>query len=119
MRMSLHKLYLITTNDKSFDEWAKKKKKELVGVSLDTFNQGYNEMHNGAYLPKASFVCYWEIASSAEVAKLAPAITQASLIHMLHRFIERENYEEVEVTTAMIGNFMRLLGRLGETDEEE
>ena len=117
--MSLHKLYLITTNDKSFNEWSKKKKKELVGASLDMFNEGYNEMHNATYLPKASFVCYWEIASSSEVAKLAPALTQASLIHMLHRFIERENFEEVEVTTAMISNFMRLLARLGETDEEE
>ena len=115
MRMSMHKLYLITTNNKEFQ----KKKSELKGTKLDSFIEGYNEMHNSDYLPKASFICYWEISESSELAKLAPAITQASLIHMLHRFVEQGNAQEVEVTTMMITNFMRLLGRLGVQDEEE
>jgi len=119
MRMSMHKLYLITTNNKEFQQWAKKKKSDLKGAKLDTFNEGYNEMHNADYLPKSSFICYWEISESSELAKLAPAITQASLIHMLHRFVEQNRSQEVEVVTMMITNFMRLLGRLGVQDEEE
>ena len=119
MRMSMHKLYLITTNNKEFQQWAKKKKSELKANKLYSFNEGYNEMHNADYLPKASFICYWEISESSELAKLAPAITQASLIHMLHRFVEQGNAQEVEVTTMMITNFMRLLGRLGVQDGEE
>ena len=115
----MHKLYLITTNNKEFQQWAKKKKSELKETKLYSFNEGYNEMHNSDYLPKASFICYWEISESSELAKLAPAITQASLIHMLHRFVEQGNAQEVEVTTMMITNFMRLLGRLGVQDEEE
>ncbi len=115
----MNKIYLTTTNNKRFNEWSKQMKKKLKGHALEHFNGGYNEVANGNYLPRASFVCYWEIYSNGSLAKIAPAMTQASLIHMLHRFVEMEAEEEIEVTTAMIGNFMRLLGRLGETDEEE
>ena len=55
------------------------------------------------------------------MAKLAPAITQASLIHLLHRFIEQEGYEEVEVITKMLSNFLRLITKVNgeEINEEE
>ena len=36
-----NKLWLITTNDKKFDEWAKKQKKALNEVELEHFNMGY------------------------------------------------------------------------------
>ena len=58
------------------------------------------------------FVCYWEIYSNNDLARLAPAITQASFIHMLHRFIERGDMEEVNVVQQIMSNFVRLLSVL-------
>jgi hypothetical protein len=118
MKMN-NKLYLVTTNDKKYEEWCKQQKKKLKGAALDSFNQGYNEMLKSPYLTRASFVCYWEIYSTGTLAKLAPAITQASLIHMLHRFVELDAHQEIEVLTGMISNFTRLLARLGESHDEE
>jgi hypothetical protein len=122
----MNKLYLITTNNNKFNEWAKQKKKKLKGGALEQFNGGYNEVANGNYLARASFVCYWEIYSQGSLAKLAPAITQATMIHMLHRFIEMDATEEVEIVSMMMQNFLRLLTKLdknennnGESSEEE
>tara|TARA_R110002167_G_scaffold233600_1_gene438807 strand:+ start:1328 stop:1693 length:366 start_codon:yes stop_codon:yes gene_type:complete len=119
-----NKLYLITTNNKKFDEWSKQNKKRLKDHALEHFNAGYNDVVNGNYLARASFVCYWEIYNSNSLAKIAPAITQASFIHMLHRFMERGQQEEVIVVQQLMGNFLRLLQVLNEpvemnTDEEE
>ena len=107
-----NKLYLITTNNKKFEEWAKQNKKRLKGLALEHFNAGYNDVSNGNYLARASFVCYWEIYSNNDLARLAPAITQASFIHMLHRFIERGDMEEVNVVQQIMANFVRLLSVL-------
>ena len=116
----MNKIYLTTTNNKRFNEWSKQMKKKLKGHALEHFNGGYNEVANGNYLSRASFVCYWEIYSNGSLAKIAPAMTQASLIHMLHRFIEMGANEEVEVVTMMMQNFPRLMLKLdGDTDEEE
>ena len=112
----MNKIYLTTTNNKRFNEWSKQMKKKLKGHALEHFN----EVANGNYLSRASFVCYWEIYSNGSLAKIAPAMTQASLIHMLHRFIEMGANEEVEVVTMMMQNFLRLMLKLdGDTDEEE
>ena len=51
-------------------------------------------------------------------------MTQASMIHMMHRFMEREQNEEVVVIQNMMSNFLRLLQQLnepvkGEENEEE
>ena len=71
-------------------------------------------------MARASFVCYWEIYSNDSLARLAPAITQAALIHMLHRFMEMEMHEEVRVVEQLMMNFLRLLQRLeGEENNEE
>jgi hypothetical protein len=116
----MNKLYLITTNNKKFDSWSKQLKKNLKGLALDHFNSGYNDTVNGNYLARASFVCYWEIYSNDSLARLAPAITQASLIHMLHRFMEMQMHEEVRVVEQLMMNFLRLLQRLeGEENNEE
>jgi len=120
--MNTNKLYRICTNNKEFDAWSKAQKKKLSkSITLDHFNQGYVEVANGKYLARATFVSYWEIYSNGTMAKLAPAITQASLIHLLHRFIEQEGYEEVEAITMMLSNFLRLLTKVNgeEIDEEE
>lgn len=119
-----NKLYLITTNNKKFEEWAKQNKKKLKEHALDHFNAGYNDVANGNYLARASFVCYWEIYNNNSLAKIAPAMSQASFIHMMHRFMEREQHEEVEVIQNMMSNFLRLLQQLNEPvkggkDEEE
>tara|TARA_R110001583_G_scaffold127172_2_gene278783 strand:- start:413 stop:778 length:366 start_codon:yes stop_codon:yes gene_type:complete len=119
-----NKLYLITVNDKKFDEWAKQNKKKLKGLALDHFNAGYVDMVKGQYLARASFVCYWEIYNNNSLAKIAPAMTQAAFIHMMHRFMERGNEEEVIIVQTMMANFLRLLQKLnepieGNTDEEE
>jgi|TARA_R100000005_G_C4932253_1_gene160666 hypothetical protein len=115
----MNKVYLITINNKKFNEWAKQMKKKLKGAALDHFNGGYNEVFNSNYLARASFVCYWEIHGNGSLAKLAPALTQASLIHMLHRFIELEAHQEVEVVSMMIQNFLALLAKLGGAEVEE
>jgi len=116
------RLYLITTNDKKFENWAKQMKKKVSKkeAALDYFNSGYNDVVNGNYLARASFVCYWEIAENNNLARLAPAITQATLVHLFHRFIEAGMQEEVTVIQQIMSNYLRLLHRLeGETDEEE
>lgn len=120
----MNKLYLTCTNNKKFEEWAKQNRSKLkkTPAALDHFNQGYNQVAVGNYLARASFVCYWEIYSSNSLARLAPAITQASLIHMMHRFLELDNSEqEIEVVNQMMINFLRLLQKLdsGNADEEE
>ena len=103
-----NKLWLITTNDKKFDEWSKKQKKALNEIELEH------------YLARASFICYWEIYSHNDLARLAPAITQATLIHMMHRFIERGDQEEIHTIQQIMANFLRLLQRLdGEESNEE
>ena len=118
----MNKLYLITTNNKKFDAWSKQMKKKLKDAALDHFNSGYNDVVNGNYLARASFVCYWEIYDNDSLARLAPAITQASFIHMMHRFMEMEKHEEVQVVQQLMWNFLRLLQNLDEgenKDEEE
>ena len=111
-----NKLYMITVNNKKFDEWAKRQKIKLKRrkneAALEHFNVGYNDCVNANYLVRASFVCYWEIYSNNDLARLAPAITQASFIHMLHRFIERGDMEEVNVVQQIMANFVRLLSVL-------
>jgi len=114
----MNKLYLITTNDKKFDAWSKECKKKLKGAVLDHFNSGYAEVTNGNYLVRASFVCYWEIYMNNSLARLAPAITQASMVHMLHRFIEMGKHEEAQVVQQLIFNFLRLLQNMDEGMEE-
>ena len=119
-----NKLYLITTNNKKFEEWAKQNKKRLKGLALEHFNAGYNDISNGNYLARASFVCYWEIYNNNSLAKVAPAMNQASLIHMMHRFMERGQQDEVIVVQQLMSNFLRLLQNLntppnGESNEEE
>lgn len=117
----MNKLYLITTNNKKFDSWSKEMKKKLKDAALDHFNSGYNDVVNGNYLARASFVCYWEIYNNDSLARLAPAITQASFIHMMHRFMEKGMQDEVQVVQQLMFNFLRLLQRLegDETSEEE
>jgi len=123
----MNRLYLITTNDKKFDDWAKQTRKKLNknASALDHFNVAYSDIARGNYLARASFVCYWEIYSNGSLAKLAPAVTQATLIHMLHRFLEQERFEEVNVVQQIMNNFLRLLQVLdnpqtkGESNEQE
>ena len=116
----MNKIYLTTVNDKKFEAWCERMRKKLKGAALEHFVSAYGEVVNGSYLPKAAFVCYWEIYSNGSLAKLAPAMTQASLIHLLHRFIEMGAEEEIEVVSMMMQNFLRLLSKLdGEVDEEE
>tara|TARA_R100000734_G_scaffold16458_1_gene12538 strand:- start:336 stop:698 length:363 start_codon:yes stop_codon:yes gene_type:complete len=119
----MNKIYLITTNDKKFDGWCKEIKKKLKAeseIALEHFNVGYNDVVKGNYLARASFVCYWEIYHNNSLARLAPAITQASLIHMMHRFMELQKQEEVQVVQQLMWNFLRLLQSLeGEYNNEE
>jgi len=52
-------------------------------------------------------------------------MTQATLIHMLHRFLEQQRFDEVNVVQQIMNNFLRLLQALdspqtkGESDEQE
>lgn len=116
--IKMNNIYLTCTNNKRFNEWAKQNKNKLTGRVLDHFNAGYAECVNGSYFARATFVCYWEIYSNGSLAKIAPSTTQATLIHMLHRFLEQGKHEEVEVISLMMSNFLRLLQKIDETEEE-
>jgi hypothetical protein len=86
---------------------------------FDHFQSQASEMRYANYLAKASFVCYWEIQTDNSLARLAPALTQATLIQLTHRFVEQEKFEEVEVTSMMMSNFLRLLGGLDDVSQDE
>jgi len=112
-------LYRIATNDERFNAWAKKKKKNLEGAFLEMFNFGYNESVSAGHHTRLTFVCYWEINENGSLAKVAPAITQACLMLLGQRLLERNKMNEVELVSNMSVNFARLLGILGAKDEEE
>jgi len=118
-----NKLYMITVNNKKFDEWCKQTRNKLKrrknDGALDHFNAGYNDVARGNYLARASFVCYWEIYADNNLAKLAPAVTQASMIHMFHRFLEAGMEQEAQVVTQLMSNFLRLLQALQGKDSNE
>ncbi len=119
--MNTNKIYLVTTNDKKYAEWSKRMGKTLSKSPLmfDHFQSQASEMRYANYLAKASFVCYWEIQTDNSLARLAPALTQATLIQLTHRFVEQEKFEEVEVTSMMMSNFLRLLGGLDDVSQDE
>ena len=119
--MNTNKIYLTTTNDKRYAEWSKKMGRLLKKHPLlfEHFQTQATEMRFANYLAKASFVCYWEIQTDDRLAKLAPAITQATMIQLSHRFLEQEKFEEVEVTSMMMTNFLRLLGGLEDVSQDE
>ena len=119
--MNMNKIYLVVTNDKKYAEWSKKMGKILKKNPLlyDHFQSQATEMRYAYYLAKASFVCYWEIQTDDRLARLAPAITQATLIQVSHRFLEQEKFEEFEVTTKMMSNFLRLLGGVDYVSQDE
>lgn len=119
--MNTNKIYLVTTNDKKYAEWSKKMGKILKKNPLlhDHFQSQATEMRYANYLARASFVCYWEIQTDDSLARLAPALTQATLIQLTHRFVEQEKFEEVEVTSMMMTNFLRLLGGLEDVSQDE
>ena len=115
-------LSLIATNNKKFNEWAKQKKIKLKNNenALLHFNSGYNEVIHGNYMVRASFVCYWEIFFQDKLAKIAPAFTQATLLHALHRALEKNDTETANAISVMMHNFLRVLQNLeGVNDEEE
>ena len=120
-----NKLYMITVNLKKFDEWYKQTKIKLKRrknpMAIEHFDAGYADIRNGNYLARASFVCYWEIYSDNNLARIAPAITQATMIHMLHRLIEQGKDAEVQAMSQIMTNFLRLLGVIeaGAKNEEE
>tara|TARA_R110000744_G_scaffold78461_2_gene154554 strand:+ start:2894 stop:3295 length:402 start_codon:yes stop_codon:yes gene_type:complete len=121
--MNMNKIYLDVTNDKRFIEWAKAMKKKINKnpSALDHFEQNFAVVRNGMFLPRASFVMYWEMFNSDNLARLAPAITQASMIHMLHRLMEQGKEEESALIQTMMINFVRLMNSINqgaETAEE-
>lgn len=113
-------LYRIATNDERFNAWAKKKKKTLQRQFLQAFNSGYSETANAGYYTRATFICFWEIHENNSLTKLAPAITQSSLMHLAQRLIEKNRQEEAQMAHNMMINFVRLLSSLDvKSDEEE
>ena len=122
--MNLNKIFLDITNDKRFVEWAKGMKKKIKKNpnALDHFEQNFAVVRNGMFLPRASFVMYWEMYQSDNLARMAPAISQASMIHMLHRLLEQRKGEEVALIQNMMLNFVRLMNTIEQgvvPDEEE
>ena len=122
--MNLNKVFLDVTNDKRFIEWAKAMKKKIKHnpSALDHFEQNYIVVRNGMFLPRASFVMYWEMFNSDNLARLAPAVTQAAMIHMLHRLMEQGKKEESALVQTMMINFVRLMNSIEQgvvSDEEE
>ena len=117
--MNMNKMFLDITNDKRFVEWAKAMKKKIKKnpAALAHFEDNYAVVRNGMFLPRASFMMYWEMFHSDNLARLAPAITQASMIHMLHG-----KEEESALIQTMMINFVRLMNSIEQgvaSDEEE
>ena len=122
--MNLNKIFLDVTNDKRFVEWAKAMKSKIKKnpAALAHFEDNYAVVRNGMFLPRASFVMYWEMYQSDNLARLAPAISQASMIHMLHRLMEQNKNEESAVIQTMMINYVRLMNSIDQgaaSDEEE
>ena len=116
--MNFNKLYLIANNDKKFAAWCKEKRKKLTGeLQTDFFNNHVQDIRYGNYFARATFICYWEIQLSGSLAKLAPAITQATLITIREKLIIQDKTLDAEIVSLMMNNFLRLLQRLD--DEEE
>ena len=71
--MNMNKIYLDVTNDKRFIEWAKAMKKKINKnpSALDHFEQNFAVVRNGMFLPRASFVMYWEMFNSDNLARSA------------------------------------------------
>ena len=114
----MKKAYLIANNDKRFIKWVTDSRKKLQGDVLNQFIFNANEVRYGNYFARAAFVAYWHIHFDNSMARFAPAITQATLIHMLHRFLEQGKHEEVEILNQMTVNYLRLIKEL-DVDEEE
>ena len=122
--MNMNKIFLDVTNDKRFVEWAKAMKSKIKKnrAALAHFEQNYAVVRNGMFLPRASFVMYWEMFNSDNLARLAPAISQASMIHMLHRLMEQNKNEESAVMQTMMINYVRMMNSIEQgaaSDEEE
>ena len=54
---------------------------------VEHFNIAAQDVRYANYFARASFICYWEIQVNGSLAKLAPAITQATLISMMHKLL--------------------------------
>ena len=114
----MKKAYLIANNDKRFAKWVNETSNKLKGDAKNTFVYNANEVRYGNYFARASFVAYWNIHFDNSMARFAPAITQATLIHMMHRFLERGKTEEVEIINQMTVNYLRLIKELDDDEEE-
>lgn len=115
--MNFNKLYLIANNDKKFAAWCKEKRKKLTGeLQTEFFNNHVQDIRYGNYFARATFICYWEIQLSTSLTRLAPAVTQATLISIREKLIIQDKMEDAEVVSLMMTNFLRLLQRL---DDEE
>ena len=115
----MNRLYLIASNDKKFANWMGQLLNKLRDSRMkDHFRQNVSEVRYGNYLARATFICYWEMQTTGSLAKMAPAITQASLMHLLHRLLEREKFEQVDLVNAMMVNFLRLLQEVDSSEEE-
>ena len=123
--MNMNKLYLITTNDKKFDEWSKQMRNALKKeseVALDHFNHGFVDIQRGNYLVRASFVCFWEMAMNDSLNRMKLPITQATLVHLSHRLLEQGRAEDAQTVVDIISTIHTLLAvadNQGDTSEEE
>ena len=115
----LNKLFLISNDDKKMASWIAEKRKKLKGMQLEHFNLSVQETRYAPFHVRATFICYWEMMGTGALSKMMLPIANATLVHMLHNFVEREAHEEVHATGLMITNFLRLMNNMGGKDEEE
>lgn len=119
----MRKVFLITTDNKKFDEWSKQMRQKLKKESqhaFDAFNQGFVDIQRGNYLARATFVCYWEMATGGEIGLLGSPITHATMIHMSHRLLSMGYEEEAGIANMMISNLLRFAALIdGDKSEEE
>ena len=115
--MNMNKLYLIANNDKKFASWCKEKRKKLHGSYLEMFDTGQQDVRYASYFARASFISYWEIQLNGSLAKIAPAITQGTMISLQNKLLAIGKIEEAEILSNMMSNFLSFLLVIG--DEEE
>lgn len=121
--MKLNTIYLVANNDKRFASWLAEKRKVLKGQKLEMFNLQVSEVRYSTVFVRTTFICYWEIDSNDQMARVAPAVTFATLQHLTHSAVQSNDEELVEVMVNLSTNYLRAYHNIsvsnGESNEEE
>ena len=115
--MKLNTVYLVANNDKRFASWISEKRKALKGSLLEMFNLQVPEVRVSNVFIKKTFICYWEIQTNDQMARIAPALTFATLQHLTHNAMASGNEELTQVMINLSTNYLRAYHNISTEDE--